>query len=240
MSSRREVLVIVALAAAVTLGGYFVILPWLMPITVLEVLQGIALLSGIAFIPLIAWVLGPTLPSFLSEPLANLLFYLANMGLRTGVLVQRETDEYEIERVTDDLSPRSYWSRWAGARFGITFDATREAFEPMLIDKQPERVLEAMEPQDWRADGGTLVVDIDRGGRDWFASKDDVGKLLVPLGQKLAELRDVAGPLMGIEAQAEALKDHGGDTGEFGHTAMLVSQLVVFFGTMGMGYVIFF
>lgn len=196
----------------------------------------VAFIAGLAFIPLVAWTVGPMLPYFISEALANLLFVLSNLGVPTAVLEQQETDEYEFKHVDEDYEPQSYWNRWAGTRFGLTFEATEEAFEPTLIDDDHARELEHLEYTDDNA-----TVDMDRGkNQAWFAHKSDIGKILVPIGQKLAELRDGAGPDIGIQAYAEALKDYGGDTSEYSNKTMIVgSFMFVGMGIM-MGWIIFF
>lgn len=207
-------------------------------VSLIDALRLLAFLIGFGLIPFVAWTFGPALPYFIAEPFGNLLFMLSNLGVRVGVLEQKETDEYVIEREDDELTPRSYWSRWATARLGITFEATEEAFEPMLADEDHARELEHLE-----YDGqGIATVDMARGedSTTWFATKSDVGKLLVPIGQKLSRLSDVAGPDMGTHAYAEALGDYGGDTSEFGTKFMVGGTVVMFFGTAMMGYVIFF
>lgn len=206
--------------------------------TIAFILYSLAFGFGLAFIPLIAWTAGPALPYFISEPLANLLFLVSNIGLRKGLFIQRETDEYEIKRAGEGYEPQSYWTRWAGTQFGLTFEATKEAFEPALVDEEHEQELSSL----FYSDDGIAPVGIDRGGKGvtWYAHKSDIDKILVPIGQKLAELRDAAGPEMGIDAYAEALKDYGGDTSDYSNKMMIGSSAIFVAMGLGMGYIVFF
>lgn len=218
------------------LGGLLALLPNVHP--VVGLLYTLAFVLGFAFIPLLAWTIGPTLPAFLGEMIANLIWVTTMIGVRAGLLVQRETDEYDIERGGDDLGPKSYVTRWSLVPFGITFEATRDAFMPTVLSEREGREVESIE----FGDSTIATADVERGpaGTKWYVSRSDVGNLLVPVGEYLSQLRDAASWEIGDEAWSEALAEYGGDTSGYTNRTLLVGT-VVFTGLgLGLGYVFFF
>lgn len=205
---------------------------------ILFIIYALAFLFGLAFVPLLAMTVGPNLGAFIPERIANYLWIVSNLGVRRPVLEQLETDEYEVNRGERGLSPRSYWDRWALAPFGLTFEATREALAPAVADDDMRAEVENLE---FNARGESTVY-LRRGppGTDWYVHKRDLDGILVPIGQKLAELRDAASPDIGFEAYAEALKQYGGDTSQYGNRTLFIGTLVFVALGAGMGWVVFF
>lgn len=224
---------LLALGLLVYIGGRFYLgIP-----TVLLVLYVLSFVAGLAFIPLGAWTIFPSLGSFIPEGLANLTFIVSMLGVRRGIWEQQETDEYEIKRGSKELKPLSYWSRWALAPFGITFEATEQAFEADAIDDERRAGLENLE----FGTDGTATTELERGDRTWFVTKADLKHdILVPVGQKLAELRNASGTDLSREAYAAALGEHGGDTSGASNRLRLIGVLVFVVLGMGLGWVVHF
>lgn len=214
----------------------------------LFILYTVSFISGLALVPILAWTIGPSLGP-LSEGLANGVFIVSMLGVGRAVLKQLETDEYVIEPADADMEPRRYWGRWAFVPFGITFEKTKEAFAPVTTDPGVEH----MTSENRLSDASTprAKADLERGGKKWYVdlsvTKDiampdggTINRIYVPIGEKLAELRDAAGSEMGVESMSEAFKEHGGDTSEYSpRTDAIMSFLMATMG-LGMGYVIFF
>lgn len=204
----------------------------------LLILYMLSFYVGLAFMPLFAWTIGPSLGSFIPERLANLIFIVSMVGVRRGVLEQQETDEYVIDRAEAGIQPLSYWKRWALAPFGITFEVTKQAFGSAAVDAETREELENLH---FDGDGTAVVPDLDRGEVDWYITKGDLkNEILVPIGQKLAELRNASGTDLSREAYAAALGKFGGDTSGSSNRLRLIGTIVFVVLGMGLGLVVHF
>lgn len=196
----------------------------------------IAFVAGLGFVPLLAWTIGPSIPGFITEMIAAGLLRMAMLRYQSAVLDQTETDEYRIRAANGDLSPQSYWDRWAGTDFGLTFEATKEAFEP-TAPAEHKAMIENIE----YVDEAENLPEYDRGALDWYVSEGDAdADVLVPIGETLSGLRDVAGPGVVFEAYAEALKEYGGDTAEMSNKMMITGSIIMVSIGLMMGWVVFF
>lgn len=241
LSDRAQTLYLALPLAAMT--AFLAWRLWTAVPTLLFVLYVLVFVAGLAFIPLLAMTIGPLLPGFITEGLSTLIFALTMVGTRRGELVQYATGEYDIERGDPDREPRAYWYRWAMAPLGLTFEATREAFEPTVASEDRTKEIRAMETFDDGGPGEAIAeIDMERGGPtvSWYVEAADAAedRILVPLGQKLAELRGAGGPLIGIEAYAEALKDYGGDTSDYSNRTRLAGTFVFTVLGIGLGWIV--
>lgn len=205
---------------------------------ILAVFYFLIFLVGVAFIPLFAYTIGPSLGQRIPETIANVIWKVTMLGVRRGVLEQTETDEYVVRRANADLEPRSYWTRWALAPFAITFEKTREAFAPYVLSEREQESVEARV-----ADGdGVAPADIERGRQSWYINtRTDLGNTwLVPIGRRLEVLRDAADAAMGREAYNETLKEEGGDTSDYSARTELTGLFVFTLLGIGVGWIVLF
>lgn len=224
-----------AVLVPVVLGGLGVVF-WGLSVlpTIVFVFYALVCFAGLLIIPILSYVRPPNVLG-ITETLAGWLFIVAMVGVRRGTLTQTDTGEYVIERADADLEPKDYWTRWALAPFGITFEATEDAFAGATVDRARE-----MEVDNLAYDGGTATIDLDRGDRAWFVTENDRNRILVPIGQKLSELKRAAGPKLAIDTWAEAMGEYGGDTSS--NSVKVQAAMMAFMAFMGlaMGYVVFF
>lgn len=210
--------------------------------TLMLVVYGLAFVVGLSLVPIIAYAIGPSLPEFIAEPLANALFVVGLMSVGPTKLVQTERGDYRLERVDrdelDDHEPRSYWSRWAMTDFCISYERTKEAFAGLAADRQTVEAVRSHVPES----GRFAEWDRPRGGEEAFVEPGDVDDdtMLIPTGESLARLRGDGGTAIGIESVQEALKQHGGDTSQYSPKVMLGGVVLMAAMGMGMGFVVFF
>lgn len=195
---------------------------------------GIAFVVGISFIPLLAMVLKDSLPGALAEPLANLLATIGFFVVGDCTLHQTETGEYEIRPVEGaELEPKSYMNRFKLVDFGISFEATEEAFGSLVADVDAANYVD-----DSRFPFNAAEHDMDRGGKDWYVDLRETG-LRVPIGEALSRLKGRQDLKMVTQTISEANKRHGGDTNNLTTTHQVVGFSLFTFVGIGMGVVIF-
>lgn len=209
------------------------------------ILLTLAFLIGVISMPLVGWIIGPSLPGTLGESLAITFFAPVFVGLRKVVLLQDDEGAYRIEpadNIDDDVT--GAWGRLAFAKTALGLETSREAYgTPPAPDDITNLEHEGVLPD------GTKWASYDLGRYgDWFVellgnARTDGGhkQIRVPIGQSLSRLRGAAGTALGEEAVVEALKKYGGDSSWGGHGGALIyiMDIVLLLIGLGTGYVLF-
>lgn len=137
-----------------------------------------ALVAGVSFAVAVGYatgiaLFGPSLPGFLGTPLAKLNWTLAQLCVGRGVLVERDTGEYEHHQLVEDETGEYDWTcrlddgNWLGIN-GSVGDMVRFGWEPLAItaEKSAENLgnITSHPPDGARTDGGTIRPDNTRRG----------------------------------------------------------------------------
>lgn len=203
---------------------------------------GLGFLLGVGLVPILMLGIGRGLPAFLAEPLANANLVVSAFGADGLRFHQTEDDKYEAVPASadGDLEPQSYWTRLAMARFAISFESTKRAFEDLAVDYNVVDV-EPADP-DLSTDGGKsrARAAFERAGIGSYISLDSDADFWVPTGETLSLMEGGGGLRMAKEAISEALKEHGGNTKDIGPKWRVGGFVLFTFCGLGIGWVIFF
>jgi hypothetical protein len=205
-------------------------------------IETLALVFGIVVgaigVPLYIYTVGPMIP-LIRGILVALLGYASMFGKGPSKLVQTENDDYEL-RPVDSFGPNDHVYRLWGTNVAIAPEHTEAAWQELVSDLDFEALEDhdTSDLQDGYADAG-----MNRGSGNWYVDlrNDARAQMLIPLGEKLSELRQGRGGDMGLQSIAEALKDYGGDTaGTQAIWIKLAGPFLFLITGAGMGYVVFF
>lgn len=197
----------------------------------------IGFLLGLLFIPLLGFVVGASLPVFISEPLANMLFTVACMGTGPARLHQAEDDTYELLPRGDVEGEPRKWTRWALTRFGYTYENTPSAWEHLYADPD----LWELPTLDHEVDAPFTIAqsNIERGGIESYVNSEADG-LRIRLGAALNRLKGSGLLTMASETLSEGFKEYGGDTSDVGMKWQAGGTALFLMVGVVMGWRIFF
>ncbi|GAA0305665.1 hypothetical protein [Halarchaeum salinum] len=210
------------------------------------ILLSLAFLVGLGIMPLVGWIIGPSLPSVIGETLATTYLAPVFLGLRKVVLHQRDDGRFEVRPASDIDNVEETTGAWGRLAFTKTAIGTETSRDAYGTPPAP-RDIDHLEPEGSLRDGTpTASYDLDRHG-DWFVEllpdrlRTDGGQIRVPIGQALTELRGAGGTALGEEAVEEAMKKYGGDSSWGGHGGALIyiMDVVLLLIGLGTGYVLF-
>lgn len=190
----------------------------------------VAFAGGWAFTPLVALVLGKTLPKSVRTTIGGWLFTVANLGLDGGVLTRTRNGIYEMQR-KPFLGPKDRWSRLGKAPFALSYEKAEEVFGHDLINLESDS--HVGEPV---ADGGYRLLNGSRGEFGAFVpTADDAYHVATA---SLQRLRGAGGVKEAMAAQEHAMKEHGGGT-ETSTKMMVAGMIAMLICGLGSGWLVF-
>jgi hypothetical protein len=187
----------------------------------------LAFFVGFVFLPLLTFApLGLTG----GEVIGNALFKLATLpGTGAKAINQRVDGVYEWVDIDEEHvhGSRSWWERFVGGRFGLTYDRDPEAFGDLAHTRE-EVVSRHKQDPEYQADGGgTAALDSERAGIGQFLALDGGrDSIYVNAAEKLSELREAAGLEVSVRARSHGLAEYGGDSSDVSAWAMLAGSFL--------------
>ncbi|MGK7295286.1 MAG: hypothetical protein ACNS61_05545 [Candidatus Wenzhouxiangella sp. M2_3B_020] len=202
-------------------------------------------LFGLGFALPIFACYGLPLGMRLGEALGNACWKVATYSYGAAVVNQRPDDEYEVVETDEDSVANgraTFWSRFAGTRFGVTYDRVADAFGDYALPEgeYPPQVGAGVVP-----DGGVAKIAEDsvRGGVGQFVDtsiSDPANKVWVEAADKLEELQGAAELDIAESSLTSALVEFGGDTSEYSPATMLVGSFLFLLAGVVLSFVVVF
>lgn len=230
-------------AAAPYAAGALAVLAWVAAVvfgpTLLVLIYSVVFAAAFAFVPLLAYVVGRSMPRFIAEPVAALLVSVGLGGIGRAWVEYRD-GEY-VKRLPDDaadVSDGDYFRVGLG-KVAFVYDRGNGDLEAWTEDVDTETLggLDKTELQDGKVDAATHR----NGIREFIDTKAPDGSLFVRAAEALQVWQDSASiedaHIGENKARHEQNKEASTTDRTFGDR---VEWFVLFAVGVGIGYVFFF
>lgn len=183
---------------------------------------------------LIAWTIAGMLPSWISEPLANLCLTVGFAAPGRKFLNYTDEGLYDIELVDPeeiDNDDRN-WTVFAGSAFTVGYECTKRTFGRVARDIH---IADMYQTATEELPGNRTPTEISRGGFQTFVDTTRRAKqasIHILAGEFLARFQGVGGARETQDAESAAMYKFGGDTSAESPRVRLVGAVI--FALMGM------